>query len=145
VQKYLLFCNFNIFIGANLLTVAKVHKFLFYTLLCRKKINMKENSSIWQYFLLQQRLWRFPISNLKTMSNGRVFNMEVVGNFLLILIVIKFIQKGVRMLQKSPDYFFKSTPMSYLTFIKGRGLSIRNLPLAARNECNTTPHRLVRR
>jgi hypothetical protein len=33
--------------------------------------------------------------------------MEVVGNFLLILVVIKFIQNGVRMLQKSPDYSFQ--------------------------------------
>jgi hypothetical protein len=49
VLKCLLFCNFIIFIGTNLLIVAKVHKFLFYILLCTKNMYMKENRSIWQY------------------------------------------------------------------------------------------------
>jgi hypothetical protein len=49
VLKCLLFCNFIIFIGTNLLIVAKVHNFLFYTLLSRKYTNMREKSSLWHY------------------------------------------------------------------------------------------------
>jgi hypothetical protein len=43
---------------------------------------------------LQQKLRRFPVSELNTRSNGKVFNMKVIGNFHLILIDIKFIQNG---------------------------------------------------
>jgi hypothetical protein len=35
MSYFLLFIKFIIFIGTNLLIDAKVHKFLFYTLLCR--------------------------------------------------------------------------------------------------------------
>jgi hypothetical protein len=47
--KCLLFCNFITFIRTNLLIVSKVHNFFFYTLLCKKYINMGENSSLRHY------------------------------------------------------------------------------------------------
>jgi hypothetical protein len=49
VLKCLLFYKFIIFIGTNLLIVAKVHNLLFYTLLCRKYTNIGENSSLRHY------------------------------------------------------------------------------------------------
>jgi hypothetical protein len=72
-------------------------------------MNMEENRSTWQYLefneiCLQQRLRKLPVSDLKTMSNGNVLNLKLVGNFLLILIDIKFVQNRVRMLQKITDY-----------------------------------------
>jgi hypothetical protein len=57
------YLNFIIFIGTNLLIVTKVHKFLFYTLLCRKNMNMEENPSLW-YFeskIVQNRLQMYHI------------------------------------------------------------------------------------
>jgi hypothetical protein len=47
VLKLLLSCKFIIFIDTNLLIVAKVNNFLFYTLSCRKHKNMKGNCSLW--------------------------------------------------------------------------------------------------
>jgi hypothetical protein len=38
------------------------------------------------------------------MSNGKVFNIKVVGNFLQRLIDIKLVQNGVWMRPESPDY-----------------------------------------
>jgi hypothetical protein len=98
--KCLLFCNFIIFIGTNLLIVAKVHKFLFYNLLCRKKMNMEENRSIWQYWELPKihllnTFQRSTRKGLKKMSNEKVINMKVVKNFNLYDLESKIVQNGV--------------------------------------------------
>jgi hypothetical protein len=42
-------------------------------------------------------------SYMGMMSNGKMFNMKAVGNFILILIDIQFFQNGDRMLSRHSD------------------------------------------
>jgi hypothetical protein len=100
---------FIIFIGTKLLIVSKVHNFLFYTLFCRNLHKYRKFTSIWwnsnfpKNMSMQKGFLRRHVSNPNTTSNEIVFNMKVIGNFLVMLTDIKFIQNGVQMWPRCPD------------------------------------------
>jgi hypothetical protein len=61
-------------------------------------------SGVSRNLFLQNTFQRFPRKPLKMTSNEKIANHKVLVNFLLMLIDITFIPKGIRKLILDPNY-----------------------------------------